>query len=113
MLREELAAVLQRILTGRMGELVDETLQDEAVLRIAHRTPETDRDPGAVQDIIDEHVRYGVGKHITRPAHRGRIQVVFEQMRERLEVPKDRLAHDVVLPGERIPSSPSAAVRTL
>ena len=61
-LREQRAPVLEGILAGGMGELVDERLHDEGVLRGAHRSPEADGNPEVLEDPVHLDVGNGVGQ---------------------------------------------------
>src|SRR6185503_10352874 len=54
---EHRAAEFDRILPRRIGELVDEALEEEAVLRAAHRPPEAHRQMRILQHTSDVEVR--------------------------------------------------------
>ena len=60
MLGHQLAPELERILAGRMGELVHEAFQVDGVLVDVHAAPEARRDMRVAHGMVDQEVRDGV-----------------------------------------------------
>jgi hypothetical protein len=57
MFRHQLAPEFERVLAGRMGELVHEALEIEGVLIVVHAAPEPRRDRRIDHRVLDEQVR--------------------------------------------------------
>ncbi len=106
MLAHQLAAELERILTGGMGKLVHEALEIDGVLVVVHAAPEPWRDRRVAHGMVDQQVRDGVADRAFRAAgietlERGRIAPILK--RSRIDGGKDGLAGNAhVQPGEFI-----------
>jgi hypothetical protein len=75
---EQRAAVLERVFARRVGQLVDERLGDERVLRRAHGAPEADGNAEVFEDPVHLEVGKGVGQ-IGGDGHHRRIDAVRRQ----------------------------------
>ena len=86
MFRHQLAPELERVLPGRVRQLIHEALEIYGVLVVVHTAPEPRRDRRIDHRVIDEKVRDGVAEHAFRTAgietlERYRIAPSFRQPR--------------------------------
>src|SRR5215831_5314490 len=82
MFRHQLAPEFERVLAGRMGELVHEALEIERVLIVVHAAPEPRRDRRIDHRVLDEQVRDTVaelplGAARVEPLERDRVASSF------------------------------------
>src|SRR5882672_7687074 len=64
MFRHKLAPELERILAGRVRELVHEALDEQRVLVDVDAAPETRRHVGVAHRVVDQQVRHGVAERV-------------------------------------------------
>ena len=111
--RHQLAAELERILAGRMGQLVHEAFEIDRVLVEVHAAPEARRHVRVAHRVVDQQVRDGVAERRLRP---GRVEPLEDDRvasrsagsagstAARIDWPEMRMCSAV-----RLPSSSSAA----
>ena len=97
MVRHQLAPELERVLAGRVRELVHEALEVDGVLVVVHAAPEPRRDVRIAHGVVDQQVRDGVAERAFRAAgiealEGDRILAVLQA--PRVDVRQDRLAGD-------------------
>src|SRR5258705_4535377 len=97
MIHQELASELKRILSGRVGKLVDEALEIDRVLVVVHPTPEAGWYMRIAHSVIDQQVRNVVAKGPLRtariePLKRGWVSSVLQPARG--QIGKNGLTRD-------------------
>ena len=105
--RHQLAAELERVLSGRMRELVDEALDVDRVLVVVDAAPEADRHVRIAHGMVDGHVRHGVAERaegvvrlLVQALEVQRVHAVLQGLGPHLG--QDRLAGDAELEADEV-----------